>query len=272
MLNELWEEEGNFFSGDSTRECIEQSIIKEYSSYSAGNVFSSKVVYNETMSHLSQKVLNSFNVTGSNWSLRRIISSNISMVCHINSQTSLRRLVKGRIERKPQMPPRALIQFVQLFELCYDRLQVNRNQNNKMYKILQGYAGACNGAARLEDALPQLTEDELQEVKQTAKQYGDLLSATEEKTETAPPVPMLAVVTPIKKKTVSASCVCQSLKTAPTVKSVLCLPHKQSDEPIQARSAHRDTQSHQASQSRISDSRHSTTVERSQRTDKEKDM
>ena len=108
VLNELWEEEGNFFSGDGTRECIEQSIIKEYSSYSAGNVFSSKVVYNETMSHLSQKVLNSFNVTGSNWSLRRIISSNISMVYDINSQTSLHRLVKGRIERKPHTPPRAL--------------------------------------------------------------------------------------------------------------------------------------------------------------------
>ena len=28
VLNELWEEEGNFFSGDGTRECIEQSIIK----------------------------------------------------------------------------------------------------------------------------------------------------------------------------------------------------------------------------------------------------
>ena len=98
---------------------------------------------------------------------------------------------------------------------------MNRKQNNKMYKILKGYAGACNGAARLEDALPQLTEDELQEVKQTAKQYGDLLSATEGKTETAPPVPMLTVVTPIKKKTVSASRMFQSLKTAPTVKSVL---------------------------------------------------
>ena len=97
----------------------------------------------------------------------------------INVQTSLRRLVKGCvITKKQQTSTRAINpdRFVQLFEMCYDRIQGNCSRRNKMHRMLKGYAGACSRAAKLDDDLHQLTVDDLQEVKQITKEYEELLS------------------------------------------------------------------------------------------------
>ena len=82
-LEESWENEGNFYSGDGVTQCVEQRNINEYSSFASGSIFGYDFVYSDAISILSQKVLNSYNVTDSKWSLRRIISSNLSVLYNI---------------------------------------------------------------------------------------------------------------------------------------------------------------------------------------------
>ena len=72
-LEESWENEGNFYSGDGVTQCVEQRNINEYSSFASGSIVGYNFVYSD------EKVLNSYNVTGSNWSLGRIISNNLSV-------------------------------------------------------------------------------------------------------------------------------------------------------------------------------------------------
>ena len=68
--------------------------------FSSGSVFSYNFGYYNTMSNISQKVLNSYNVIGSNLSLRCIISSNLSILYDISSKTSFNS--KGKENSKPK--------------------------------------------------------------------------------------------------------------------------------------------------------------------------
>ena len=54
-----------------------------------------------------QKVTNSYSVVGSEWSVRRIISSTMSMLNNVDESVSTRRLVKGRILPKATAPTAA---------------------------------------------------------------------------------------------------------------------------------------------------------------------
>ena len=92
-----WYNERDFYSGDGDTQCIEQRNINEYSSFASGPVEANDFVYQDAMFVLSQKVLNSHNVTGSNRSLRRIISSNLSVLHNIDSKVFAQMLVKGRL-------------------------------------------------------------------------------------------------------------------------------------------------------------------------------
>ena len=58
-LEERWENEGNFYSGDAITECIEQRYINEYSLFASESIVGYECVYNDAMSILSQKVLSS---------------------------------------------------------------------------------------------------------------------------------------------------------------------------------------------------------------------
>ena len=130
---ESWEYEGNFYSGDGISECVEQRSLNEYSAFSTGSVLHAGLVYDDVVSSLSQKVLNSYNVTGSNWSLRRIISSNLSILHNIDSMVFNQRLVKGRTlsnsdvttEQQQQQQQVASFdseRFTKFFHMCYDKL------------------------------------------------------------------------------------------------------------------------------------------------------
>ena len=72
--------------------------INEYVAYNEGGILFREEVYSECMKSISNKVRNSYNVTGSNWSLRRIISSNTTILLDSNANLSLafNRVVNGR--------------------------------------------------------------------------------------------------------------------------------------------------------------------------------
>ena len=114
-----WEQE--FFTGDGTVECVEQRSIKEYSAFSCGSIEGFLFVYNEAVSELSKKILNSY-VTGSNWSLRRIISSNLSILHNIDAKFFTQRLIKGKSPApSSSSPPVGLLDvdnFYRLFHMC----------------------------------------------------------------------------------------------------------------------------------------------------------
>ena len=80
------------YSDDSN----ERRTIREYSATASGNVTDVKKVLNEVLSHVKIKVINSFNVVGSNWTIRRIVNLNVSVMYDIISFTSISRLIKGK--------------------------------------------------------------------------------------------------------------------------------------------------------------------------------
>ena len=82
-------------------------------------------------------------MTGSNWSIRRIISNNISILANINYEVSSPRLVKGIIKITDQtVTPRQqqfeADQFSKLFKLCYENAQLLRMIREKVGKMLKG--------------------------------------------------------------------------------------------------------------------------------------
>ena len=63
-------------------ECEERRTVREYSALSYGNVINIQRILNE-FSNINTKVINTFNVVGSNWSVRRIINININIMYDI---------------------------------------------------------------------------------------------------------------------------------------------------------------------------------------------
>lgn len=126
-------------------ECDERRVVKEYSALSSGHILNIKRIFNEGLSDISRKVSNSFNVVGSNWSLRRIISMNLNIVYNIKSYSSISRLVKGKIsddsvefgvttDRNEQISGD---KFVSLFEMCYRQVCVSRDIRIKMDQLMK---------------------------------------------------------------------------------------------------------------------------------------
>ena len=67
-----------------------KTSIKEYSVSLRDNV---ELIFNQGISQLKQKVLNSYNVIGSNWHLKRVINVNVSTVYNFNSASSISKFI-----------------------------------------------------------------------------------------------------------------------------------------------------------------------------------
>ena len=183
-----WENEGNFYSEDSSEECNEQRSVKEYFTLASGSVFRSASVYNRAMSALSQKVINSYNVTGNNWSLRRIISCNLSILANIDYVLSSPRLIKGRLladnyeQYHPQPQQFDADRFTNMFRVCYDSVQASRTVRERMKKMMKGTCAATSRTANTLDS------DDTREIKTFAKQYGHFMTLPVTTTLTTPKV------------------------------------------------------------------------------------
>ena len=85
-----------------------------------------------------QKVLNSFNATGSNCSQRRITSSNLTILHNIDSKVFTLRLVMGKIVGSIDVtisstttPDFDVERITRLFNMCYDNVQLSRKNREK---------------------------------------------------------------------------------------------------------------------------------------------
>ena len=173
--DENWENEGTFYTGrESATECVEQRSINEYSAFSSGSLLSPLHVYGNAMNSVSQKVLNSYNVIGSNWSLRRIISSNITILHNIDIEAFSSRLVMGKIvedESSNKSNDFNVDRFTQLFNMCYENVQVSRKNRERAKTLLKGTL--ANATRR--NCLPDLHCDDRSEIKSFARKYGHMI-------------------------------------------------------------------------------------------------
>ena len=173
---EHWENDSDFYTGNS--DCAEQRSIKEYSVLSEGAIYVSDMIYNEAMSSMSRKVTNSFNVIGSNWSLRRIISSNTSILYNSNAEVFAPRLVKGKTSAADESAGEKEIvlteyekRFVEFFSSCYQTMQENQRQSNRNHKKLKALL-ATHQRVKIVNPIANLTEEDKKTILGFAKQWG----------------------------------------------------------------------------------------------------
>ena len=191
MNKDHWEREGNFFTGDGISECIEERSIKEYSFIANGITMEIGLVYKRAMGGVMQKINNSYNVVASDWSLRRVISSTMTILHHIsNNGVFIPRLVKGTL-----LPP-TTTEAVPKFDS-----EKFRNRE-KAQKMMKGMIAAGNITTTTTQQLPDLSTEDGREIKTFAGQYGYLLFQQQQQQQ-----PTLA--TPIKTTTTTT--------TSPTV-------------------------------------------------------
>ena len=145
-MGAVWEHEGSsLFDQYGESSCSERRNISEYMTSSFGPVASYRNVYKDCMASMKNKIGNSYNVTGSDWSLRRIIATNLSVVFNnerINRLYSPR-LVKGRFSTKPISRNKSKIvkkssktnrritvlpidMLESMFEGCYQQIKLQR--------------------------------------------------------------------------------------------------------------------------------------------------
>ena len=113
--------------------------IKSYSSTSYGNKSNIARLHMLASSKISQHVLNSYNVIGSNWSLKRVLSFNVSAVYNTNFISSHERLVKGRLLKEEEDGYRgtSVKKITSLFHMVYEDLQVSRKNWDRLQKMLK---------------------------------------------------------------------------------------------------------------------------------------
>ena len=177
---EDWENEGTFYTGrESATECVEQRSINEYSAFSSGSLLAPLFTYDNAMNSVSQKVLNSYNVIGSNWSLRRIISSNITILHNIDSEAFSSRLVMGKIvnddddDDKPTSNAFNADRFTQLFNMCYENVQLSRKNRERAKTLLKGTLAKTSRSRN--NCLLDLHCDDRTEIKSFAEKYGHMI-------------------------------------------------------------------------------------------------
>lgn len=152
--SETYEFEENYDgTSEMYAECEERRVIKEYSALSSGHILNIKQIFNEGLSDISRKVLNSFNVTGSNWSLRRIINLYLNIVYDVKSYSSISRLVKGRIPTKSLetnvSPNNSGEKFAKLWEMCYQQVRLSRDIRIKMARLMKGQAADLSRKSKI---------------------------------------------------------------------------------------------------------------------------
>ena len=155
-------EENNDGTSDMYAECEEYRVVKDYSVSSSGHVLNIKRIFNEGISDLSRKVLNSFNVTGSNWSLRTIINMNVNFVFDFKSYSSISRLVKGRITSSRSFLSEHSTshqigskEFPSYFEMCLQQLCMSREIRDKMSKMRKGQASHSSKTGLISELSPE---------------------------------------------------------------------------------------------------------------------
>ena len=139
----------------------------------------------QCLSILSQKVLNSYNVTGSNWSLHRIISSNLSVLYNIDSKVFSKRLVKGKLPEPSQLTADQQRKqfdygrFTKLFHMCYEEIKITRKNQERANRMLKGVLASTLSSSSLKSndiCLPSLIDQDKAVIKNFSKRFGYLLS------------------------------------------------------------------------------------------------
>ena len=123
-------------------DCNERRTTREYASLSSGHV-NFKRILNEGLGILNTKVIKTFNVVGSNWSVRRIINLNATIMYDIISFTFLSRLVKGKAEEITSTVAEGELivdakKLQTLFTLLYDGVSNNRVSRETIRKMVIG--------------------------------------------------------------------------------------------------------------------------------------
>ena len=145
--SEIYEfEENQDGTSDMYAECKERRVVKTYSALTFGHILNIKRIFQEGLSDISRKVLNSFNVTGSNWSLRSILNLNLIIVYDIKYFSSISRLVKGKIPLSSNEAKNTIARknFAKFFEVCYQQVRMSRNTRIKMARLMKGQAAVLS--------------------------------------------------------------------------------------------------------------------------------
>ena len=176
------EEDGGIYEFENDNDILlvsEERSIKEYSTISSGLVICVKKVYVIASSQISQKVTNSYNVIGSNWSLRRVINFNISCVYNnVDSFSYFQRLVKG----KSFAEETSIINnesFIQLFTIIYDELRTNKKNRNKIRKYKKATSTIKQKRCRGESDMVDLTKEDVEELPNIVNKYLKHFVSTE---------------------------------------------------------------------------------------------
>ena len=190
----VFENEGNFNNASGIMDCHERRNIIEYSATANGVMANRLYVYNGAMSQINHKVHNSFNVTGSDWSLRRIVLSNISLVSDFGNTTLFSpRLAKGKYGgSQPPVPtrttpptfPMTVDALEKLFVRCYEKIRDNAVEVMKDQMLVKGISARTKETRRKTTGLileapniyPDLTRQDKRLVKSVTKMC--LTSAT----------------------------------------------------------------------------------------------
>ena len=192
---DMWEYEGTtVYDQYGESSCSETRNLSEYLCSSHGPVSNYRNVYKESLASMKQKVGGSFNVTGSDWSLRRVVATNLSLVFDKGNSKCLYspRLVKGKtlprklISSSSKMKSKVVRknrnatikpQFsVEMFEImfcgCYEQLQMKRSMENRTKEtlsLLRQKFGKSSRNTLANQSLPDLTDDDRKGIEMFAK-------------------------------------------------------------------------------------------------------
>ena len=123
-------------------------------------------------------------MTGSNWSLRRIVASNLSVLHNIDSKVFIQRLVKGKLPEPSQLTADQQRKqfdygrFTKLFHMCYEEIKITRKNQERANRMLKGVLASTLSSSSLKSndiCLPSLNDQDREVIKNFSKRYGDLL-------------------------------------------------------------------------------------------------
>ena len=127
---------------------------------------------NEGLGNIKTKVVNTFNVVGSNWSVRRVVNLNATILYDIISFTSLARLVKGKLECQNVATTTTTTTTTTaegelnidakklqiIFELMYDGFLGNRLSQERLHRLMKCQAASLTHTSSIRNT--ELTNED----------------------------------------------------------------------------------------------------------------